>query len=133
MAYSVPNWLRWLTLGPLALLATVVVQGVVFVALLSLLQFGLGTESWVRWLAKTLTSPFMGAAFVAVAWWIAPSHRRAAAIGALGLVGLWASALMFGAFHDQFVWLFTMGMCGLLGGAASYLLGRNVYRISGVA
>ena len=94
MAFSVPNWLRWLTLGPLALLTAAVVQVLVFFTLLSLLHFSFGTDSWVRWAAKSLTSPFMGAAFVAVVWWLAPGRRKAAAVGALGLVAAWASILM---------------------------------------
>jgi hypothetical protein len=88
------------------------------------------TDDWLIWAAKTVTSPFMSAAFFGAMWWVAPPTRRSVvAVGALVAVLLWGGLLIFGAvtewprFHG---WLFNMGLALWLGGGVTFWLVRRV-------
>jgi len=132
MNITIPPLVRWVALAPCSLLAAAVIQYLVLFASLAILEFTFGTEpSWVSWLAKSLTSPFMGAAFVVVAWWVAPTHKNFAALTSLAVVALWASTLMIGSFTDNSAWVFVMGFLGLLGGTGAYYYGQSRSTVHG--
>ena len=130
MKINIPSPVRWVALGPCALIAVAVIQYLIFHATQSILYFTFGAEiNWVHWLAKSLTSPFMAASFVVVAWWVAPTHKNIAALTALAVVGLWALTLMIGSFTGNTVWVFVMGFLGLLGGISAYYYGQHQHAV----
>jgi hypothetical protein len=101
-----------------ALLASLAVQLLAYRGMIDLLGATLGIRSGAdMWAAKTVTSLLMGAAFVAVASWVAPAAKLRAALIALGIVILWGARLMISAFGITFApWLFAMGAAGIVGG-----------------
>ncbi|MEM0961787.1 MAG: hypothetical protein AAGK21_04485 [Bacteroidota bacterium] len=113
-ALSVPPLplFRWAAVVPAALLAAAVAQVTLMLlgglALSSLYTSG---PDWMIWAAKSVASPFMGAAFVAGATWVAPSRRDRVALGAFTGVVVWGVALMVGAG----TWGPAMGGLGILG------------------
>jgi hypothetical protein len=119
----VVRMVRW-TLTPLAAMAAALAaQFVVFHACdmaLDVLSLDGSRALWAMstWAIKTVTSIFMGAAFVAAAWRVAPQAKRATAATALAVVVFWGSRLMVAAFQNGFFgWLFAMGVAGIAGGA----------------
>jgi hypothetical protein len=107
------------------MLGSLVVQVVVFKATIELVDatVGIGPGGSALWAAKTFTSIFMGAGFVALASWTAPELKLRAAAVALGVVLLWGGHLMLSAFDGGFsVWLLAMGAAGMAGGALSFLI-----------
>jgi hypothetical protein len=131
------NSLRWLVMVPLAPLAAFAAQ----VLVIRLAWFALGGLSrdpgwtdWTVWAAKCATCPFMGAAFVAVVWLIAPTRKAAASNMALAVVVGWGGLLMVGAFQHIIEgmfhwWGFVMGLSGVLGGVVTWwLVRRSVQR-----
>ncbi len=117
--------LRWVAVAPLALLTMFVMQLVLFMIIMTAFsQFGYGSDlSWPRWVAKSITAPFMGFGFVWVAWKMAPRWKNRVALMAFCLIVAWSGAFLYGAFAEGDVheWLFTMGATGMLGGLAGYL------------
>ena len=126
MKITIPAIIRWLLLLPVALIATVIVQVLVFRVFSSLLMLILGPDiNSVIWISKSITAPFMGAAFVTTFWLLAPSNKNMAAALSLLLVAVWGLRLMSSGISDRFVWVFVMGALGLAGAIAAFFIGRN--------
>lgn len=128
MATSAATVTRWLAIPVIALLGAAVAQVVVFKGI-GALTFAVSGEwpgSTGTWAAKTVTSIFMGAAFVALAWAVAPRAKQFASLLAFGIVLLWGGRLITSAFeHGFFVWLLAMGLAGIAGGACALWLGHR--------
>jgi len=122
MATAVLTGARWAATPVVAALAALAAQIVVYRTSIELLDVTVGIQdSSVLWAAKTFTSVFMGAAFVVVAWGVAPAAKRQAAIVALGIVVLWGARLMLSGFEGGLrVWLLAMGAAGIVGGALAF-------------
>ena len=128
MKTTIPASVRWLLLVPVALLATVITQGVLFQAFSSILMPLLNSDvNSVVWIARSITSPFMGAVFVASFWLMAPNNKYLAGVTSLLLVAVWGITLMAGGVSDRFVWVFLMGALGLTGAIVAFFIGRNRY------
>lgn len=115
---------RWCATPIAAVLGAAVTQVLVFQGLgyLAWTFRGDGQGDWI-WAVKTMTSVFMGATFVAVAWEVAPHAKREVALVALGVVVLWGLRLIIGAFDWPFGgWLAAMGLAGIGGGAVALWL-----------
>jgi len=82
-----PSAIRWAATLPVALLAAVS-PNLVISLLMHRVFDAAGTE-WVH-PAGCLAAPFMGAAFVGAACWVAPSRQRLVAVVALAVVVVWA-------------------------------------------
>ena len=111
-----------------AILGVAVTQVVMYQLILGVMYeaFGVGPGGSTIWAVKTVTCVFMGAAFVALAWWAAPDRKAGAAAVAFGLVLLWGGTLMAGAFVPEFfAWLFAMGAAGVAGGGAALWFGQR--------
>jgi hypothetical protein len=121
MTTTVLRGARWAAIPLVAALVALAVQVALYRACLELLDATVGLSGGSDvWAAKTLTCLFMGAAFVAVAWWCAPAWKSRVGAGALGVVAFWGGRLIFGAFADGFsVWLLAMGTTGIAGGAVA--------------
>ncbi len=118
MSSRVIRGARWAGTPIGALLASLTVQWLVYRGILEVVGVTVGLDSGAEyWAAKTITSVFMGAAFVASACWIAPEAKLWTAAVALGVVLLWGGHLIFSAFGATFSgWLFAMGAAGIAGG-----------------
>ena len=126
MSDSKLAWFRWITIVPVALFATVVVQVGTQSVFLTALLAGFGRQSWTIWAAKSIAAPFMGAVFVAVVCWLAP--RRKVLLGSLALVAVvvWGVTLMVGSFEHGFLaWLFAMGLSGVVGATLTFEVARR--------
>jgi hypothetical protein len=131
MAITLLRGVRWAATPIAGLLAALVVQFAVYRATLELLDAAVRIQSgdWI-WAAKAFTSPFMGCAFVAVVWWVAPSAKLRAAVIALGVVVLWGGRLIFGGLgHSGSAWLVAMGTLGILGGMVALWMTRRSLRV----
>lgn len=123
---------RWVATPLSAVLGALVTQIVVFqlLGLLLCKTFGLPPSGAIIWATKTVTSAFMGAAFVSLVWLLAPQRKLQATAVALGVVILWGGTLMVGAFeHGFFGWLFAMGLAGIAGGGVAFWLGRRAVAV----
>ncbi len=126
MKITIPANIRWLLLLLVALLVTAITEVLVFRVSSSLLMPVLGSDiNSIVWIAKSITAPFMGAAFVTTFWWLAPSNKNMAAVTSLLLAAIWGIALMTSGFSSRFIWLFVMGALGLVGAIAAFFVGRN--------
>jgi hypothetical protein len=124
----VSDVVRWVVTPIAAVLGALVAQVVVFqlVGVLLYAAFGLPPGGSTIWAVKTVTSVFMGAAFVGVVWFVSPDRKLAATVVAFLVVLLWGGTLMIGAFERGFFgWLFAMGLAGVAGGAGALWLGRR--------
>jgi hypothetical protein len=126
-----PNALRWLVmilLAPVvALSAQVLVLRLAWMALAGMSRDS-ALADWTVWAAKCATCPFMGAAFVAAVWWMAPTRKSAASTMALVVVVGWGGLLMAGTYHgnaDGMLnwWPSVMGMSGIGIGSLERLVG----------
>lgn len=81
------------------------------------------------WMPRVIASAFMAAAFVLTGIWVVPTRKAFIAACGLGIVILWASALMFVNGGWFMPWTFAMGVSGLLGGVLAY--GVQRLRIKG--
>ena len=126
MKTTIPDSVRWLILIPAAVLATVITQVLLFQVFCSILLaiFSLDVNL-VVWIARSITTPFMGAVFVTSFWVLAPNNKYLAAVISLLLVGLWGIRLMAGGVSDRFVWVFLMGVLGLVGAMAAFIVVRH--------
>lgn len=111
------NDLRWFLVLPVAVAAAAVAQ-LAFTApahgLVHALTPAETGGAW--WYAKAVASPFMGAAFVAGAWFTAPDAREVAAkmsVGAAGVWGLWLIVSAVGGSGS--LWPAALGVLGLAG------------------
>ena len=126
MQMTIPESIRWLLLLPISLFITTVVQVLVFRIVGSLLMSVLDPDpSSIIWIAKSITSPFMGAAFVATTWWLAPRYKNIAAGVAVLLAAFWGLRLIIGGFSDGLIWLFLMGALGFAGAIATFFVIRD--------
>jgi hypothetical protein len=82
---------RWAAVIPAVLLAVVSAQIAIQFVMYRL--FGAVGAGWT-WGAKCMAAPLMGAAFVGVACWVAPSRQRLVAAVAFAVVAVWSVALM---------------------------------------
>jgi hypothetical protein len=109
--------LRWAAVLPAALLAAACAQVFVFAPILWGLTSSLGQEpAWLRWLAKSIATPIMAAAFIGAATWCAPTRRRIVALSALVVVTAWGTLLIAAG---PSTWGPVMGMLGIAGGIAT--------------
>ena len=126
--------LRWLAVVPISLLAALSAQVILAGTTGRLLLAVFGKDLFsIIWAAKSVSSFFMGATFLLVARWTAPTRKHLVSHGALGVVLAWSGFLMSGAFEgSRFVgWLFFMGVSGAMGGVAAYLVSRRRDRPNG--
>jgi LPXTG-motif cell wall-anchored protein len=133
MAMALLRGMRWAAAPIAGALAALVVQFAVYHAVLELLDVGVRIQpgEWM-WAAKAFTSLFMGAAFVAVVWWIAPAAKLRAAAVALVAVVLWGGCLIVAGLGDSGTpWLVAMGTLGILGGTGVLWIARRSLRIAG--
>jgi hypothetical protein len=131
--------LRWLVMLPVAPLAALSAQALVVPLAWRVLD-GLSSRDpawldWTVWGSKCAASPFMGAAFVAAAWWIAPTRKFRASTTAMVVVAAWGGLLVTGTFYGmadgtQNWWLFVMGLSGISGGALTWYFARRSARRS---
>lgn len=127
---------RWLALVLTPFLVALVAQIVVSAAVARSLFWILGADLLnafsrnvfsIPWAVKGVSALFMGAAFVAAARRMAPARKNVVVSVALGVVVLWGSFLITGAFNGGrfFPWLFVMGLMGWFGGILAYWLSRG--------
>jgi hypothetical protein len=122
------NVVRWVVTPIAAILSALLAQVVMFqlIGVVLYAAFGLPPGGSTIWAVKTVTSLFMGAAFVGVVWFVSPDRKLAATAVAFLVVLLWGGLLMIGAFERGFFgWLFAMGLAGVAGGAGALWLGRR--------
>lgn len=108
--------LRWVAAVPAAMLAALAAQ--LTTMFLTYRLFGAGETGWM-WQAKCIAAPLMGAAFVGVASWIAPSRQRSVALIAVAIVAIWGIALTVGG---PSTWGPVMGALGVGGALLPVLL-----------
>ena len=128
MPMTLLRGVRWAGAPIIGALVALVIQVVVYRATLELLGATVGTPSgeWI-WAAKAFTSLFMGAAFVAAVWWVAPAAKPRTASVALFVVALWGGRLIFSGLGDSgSVWLVAMGALGILGGTVTFWAARGL-------
>ena len=101
---------RWAAVIPAALLAVVSAQIAIQFVMYRL--FGAVEAGWT-WGAKCMAAPLMGAAFVGVACWVAPSRQRLVAAVAFAVVAVWSVVFMV---SGPSAWVPLMGVLGA-GGA----------------
>lgn len=100
---------RWAAVIPAVLLAVVSAQIAIQFVMYRL--FGAVGAGWT-WGAKCMAAPLMGAAFVGVACWVAPSRQRLVAAVAFAVVAVWSVALMV---SGPSTWGPLMGVLGVSG------------------
>lgn len=103
--------LRWIAAVPAALLAMLSAQ--VAVTFVTYRLFGVVEAGWT-WEAKCIAAPLMGAAFVGVACWVAPSRQRSVAAAAFGIVAIWSISLVVGGPSTLGPIIGGLGMSGAL-------------------
>ncbi len=127
MATAYLRGVRWAAAPIAGAQAARVVQLAVYRAALELLEATVQIRSgdWI-WAAKAFTSLLMGAAFVAVVWWVAPAAKRHAGAVALVLVVVWGGRLIVSGLGDAGIpWLVLMGTVGILGGTVALSIARR--------
>jgi hypothetical protein len=124
MAAGFVSLARWVAVPMVALAGATVTQAVVFLPFDAVVCGVMGIcDGAVPWAAKTVTSVFMGFAFVALAGWTAPRAHSPTSLVALAAVIYWGARLMAAAFAKGFfVWLFAMGAAGIIGGVLAAVL-----------
>lgn len=125
--------LRWFLVLPVAVAATAATQVAVSSTAHSLTLMALGPESGEAWwLAKAAATPFMGAAFVGAAWWVAPSQKPSVAMLSLGAIAIWSTFLIATSVGGAgFPWPAVLGALGFVGGLLlTVILGRKPVQFS---
>ena len=126
MAGRLVSLARWAAVPMVALAGATVMQAVVFLPFDAVVCGVMGRCGGAEtWAAKTVTSVFMGFAFVGLARWAAPRAKSPTSLVALAAVVYWGARLMAAAFANGFsVWLFAMGTAGIVGGVLAAVLGH---------
>jgi hypothetical protein len=127
MAIALLRGMRWAAAPIAGALAALVVQFAVYHTTLELLNVQSGEGMWA---AKAFTSLFMGAAFVAVVWWVAPAEKVRTATVAVVAVVVWGGRLIAGGVGDGgSAWLVAMGTLGILGGMVALWTARRSLKV----
>lgn len=112
------TFLRWALLAPAAIAAAALAQ-------VAGLWSGIRVVSWLgggtiySWeIAKVIAAVPMGFSFVLAARLMAPSGKKASAIGALAIVGVWSSLLL----STGASWIVLMAAAGLAGALTAFSL-----------
>lgn len=98
--------------------ALCVVWLTVFIPLHHILGVEYGASSWI---AKAATTPFVTAALIYVAWFVAPTRKNVAAGAALVVACAWAGLFLVSGIQVAHVPLLLMGIFGLSAGIGTYL------------
>ena len=123
------DWIRWLAVVPIALLATVIVKIGSEAVFRYVLVVMTGLEPWTPWVAKGLASLLMGAVFVLAVRCIAPYAKVIVSALALGAVIVWGAAQILGSLEvGGLTAPVAMGFGGVLGGALVFETMRRVSR-----
>ena len=133
MAGRLVSLARWAAVPMVALAGATVMQAVVFLPFDAVVCGVMGRCGGAEtWAAKTVTSVFMGFAFVGLARWAAPRAKSPTSLVALAAVVYWGARLMAAAFAKGFsVWLFAMGAAGIVGGVWPPFWATGRPRVSG--
>lgn len=120
---------------PAALLASLAAQPILFQVMSWVLQASVGRADWTIWGARCLMFLFMGAGFVAGAWFVAPPTRKPVVmVTAFSLVVLWSAVLMihYSAYPGPrfYPWYLAMGPSLLLGGTLALWTTRRSLSVS---
>ena len=120
------RWIRWLIVLPLALISAAIVQIGSNAVAQSALSVIFGFPDWLGPVSRSLASMLMGASFVVSVWWLVPTDKtRFAALSVFVLV-VWGGRLTLTAiFTDGSPWSSVIGLAGVVGGIATFLLVRG--------